>query len=52
MRLLLWVIPLYTASSFSGTDRSWEQMIHWGAIDLKINAPFLLIFQLLLSFFA
>lgn len=44
------VLPL-TASSFSSADQSWEQMVHCGAIDLKINAPFLLIFQLL-SFFA
>lgn len=44
------VLP-FTASSFSGADQSWEQMVHCGAIDLKINAPFLLIFQLL-SFFA
>lgn len=27
-------------------------IVHWGAIDLKTNAPFLPIFQLLLSFLA
>lgn len=49
--LLLLIVSPFTASSFSGTDQSWEQMVHCGAIDLKINALFLLIFQLL-SFFA
>lgn len=51
MSLLLLIVSPFTAFSFSGTDQSWEQMVHCGAIDLKINAPFLLIFQLL-SFFA
>lgn len=45
------VAPLDSASSVSGADQSWEQMVCWAAIDLKTNAPFFLIFQLLLSFF-
>lgn len=51
MSFLLLIASPFTAFSCSGTDQSWEQMVHCGAIDLTINAPFLLIFQLL-SFFA
>lgn len=51
MKLLLWMVSVFTAMSFSATEQSWEQMVHWVAIDLKTNALFLLIFQLL-QFFA